>query len=265
MTVKMANAPVYYALAQVQFNPAAMVKYADEIQDILRRLGYTLYEAQTVPQLQFTVVHGQVPTEPAIAPMTSWKITKTDGSAGFILSSTALTYHTTQYETHSEFLSELLRGLEAVHKVVGLDHITRLGLRYLNAVLPKKGETVEQYIAGGLHGAPFDARRRYTLSESVFDTESAPLINAGTLIARTIRANHQLGFPPDIATPNLVLLERFRNAKAMDHAIIDIDHFVEGRMPVEKTKVLEQLNSLHSTLKEVFRAMVTKEAIEVWS
>jgi uncharacterized protein (TIGR04255 family) len=38
MSKKMSNAPVYYALAQVQFNPvAAMAKYVDDIQDILRR------------------------------------------------------------------------------------------------------------------------------------------------------------------------------------------------------------------------------------
>jgi len=36
----MTKAPVYYALAQAQFNPVtAMAKYVDEIQDILRREG----------------------------------------------------------------------------------------------------------------------------------------------------------------------------------------------------------------------------------
>ncbi len=36
----MSNAPVYYALAQVQFNPvAAMAKYVDDVQDHLRQLG----------------------------------------------------------------------------------------------------------------------------------------------------------------------------------------------------------------------------------
>lgn len=265
MNDKMANAPVYYALAQVQFNPVAMTKYADDIQDILRRHSYTLYDSQTVPQLHFAVVQGQASAEPSIAPVTSWKITKTDGSAGFVLSSTALTYHTTQYDTHNEFFDELLLGLDAVHRVVGLDHLSRLGLRYLNAVLPREGETVEQYLASGLHGAPFAARRRYALSESVFDTESTPLISAGTLIARTLRANLQLGFPPDIPAPNLVLRERFKEAGIMDHAIIDLDHFVEGRMPVESKKVLAQLISLHGTLKQVFKAMSTNDARNVWS
>jgi uncharacterized protein (TIGR04255 family) len=265
MTDKMANAPVYYALAQVQFNPVAMSKYADEIQDILRRQGYTLYDSQTVSQLQIAVAQGHAPTEPSITSTKTWTISKTDGRAGFILGSAALTYHTTHYETHDKFLSELLLGLEAVHKVVGLDHLSRLGLRYLNAVLPKEAETVEQYLASGVHGAPFKARRRYSLSESVFDTDSAPLVKTGTFIARTLRARHQLGFPPDLMTPNLELPEKLKDQSMVDHAIIDLDHFVEGRMPVEGTKVLEQLVSLHTTLKEVFRAIVTDHARAVWS
>ena len=41
MSEKMSNAPVYYALAQAQFNPvAAMAKYVYEVQDLLRRDGY---------------------------------------------------------------------------------------------------------------------------------------------------------------------------------------------------------------------------------
>jgi hypothetical protein len=39
----------YYALAQAQFNPvAAMANYVDEVQDLLRRDGYTLFEPQQV-------------------------------------------------------------------------------------------------------------------------------------------------------------------------------------------------------------------------
>lgn len=59
MSEKMSNAPVYYALAQAQFNPvAAMAKYVYEVQDLLRRDGYTLFEPQQVTHLQLTAVPG---------------------------------------------------------------------------------------------------------------------------------------------------------------------------------------------------------------
>ncbi|XSG86662.1 MAG: TIGR04255 family protein [Methylohalobius sp. ZOD2] len=138
----MSNAPVYYALVQVKFNPvAAMAKYVDEIQDHLRREGYTLFEPQQVTHLQFrSAPAGQAPNEPQVGHTTSWLITKGDRTAGFILNASSLTFHTTHYETHNEFIPELLLGLKAVHDVVNLEHLDRLGLRYLDAVLPKSGE-----------------------------------------------------------------------------------------------------------------------------
>ena len=52
MSDRMSNAPVYYALAQAQFNPiAAMVDYADRVQDRLRREGYPLYDRQKATRL----------------------------------------------------------------------------------------------------------------------------------------------------------------------------------------------------------------------
>src|SRR5574344_2105505 len=133
----MTKAPVYYALAQAQFNPvAAMAKYVDEIQDILRREGYTLFEPQEITQLQFVGAAGQAPTNPELMKVTNWLISRADRTAGFILGASSLAYHTTHYETRHEFLPELAQGLQAVHKVVFLDHIARLGLRYLDAVIP---------------------------------------------------------------------------------------------------------------------------------
>ena len=103
------------------------------------------------------------------------------GPAGFILTASSITFHTTHYQTSNEFIPELLRGLKAVHEVVKLDHIGRLGLRYLDAVLPQLGENVDQYLADGLHGVRFGATQRYALNESVFETEGDPLVSKGTL------------------------------------------------------------------------------------
>lgn len=266
MREKMSNAPVYYALAQARFNPvAAMAKYVDEVQDILRRDGYILFDPQQGTLLKLTAVPGQSPTEPQLERTTSWLITKGDRSSGFILSATSITFHTTHYETSSEFMPELLRGLKAVHEVVGLDHISRLGLRYLDAVLPQPGHAIDQYLADGLHGVRFGAAQRYALNESVFETESAPLLPKGTLVARVHRMDSPLGYPPDMVPSGLVAMPKFEIKDARLHAVIDTDHFVEGRMPLNFEKIAEQLSNLHSTIKLVFDATVTDHARAVWT
>lgn len=263
--MKLTKAPVYYALAQAQFNPvAAMAKYVHEIQDILRRKGYTLFEPQEITQLQFVSSPGQVPTKPELTQVLTWLISKADRTAGFILGSSSLTYHTTHYETRNEFLPELLQGLRAVHEVVSLDHLSRLGLRYLDAVIPTEDEQVSQYLADGLQGVAFGAKQRYAMSESVFETETGPLISTGTLVARVYRATSPLGYPPDLAPQGLQTMPRFQINDAIPHAVIDNDHFIEGRMPIDFGYIQEQLSSLHSGIKQVFEATITDYAKETW-
>jgi len=263
---KMSNAPVYYALAQAHFNPvAAMVKYVDEVQDRLRRDGYTLFEPQQVTHLQLTAAPGQASSEPQVAHTTSWLITKGDRSSGFILSAASITFHTTHYETSNEFIPELLRGLKAVHEVVSLEHVSRLGLRYLDAVLPRTDETVDQYLADGLHGVRFGSAQRYALHEAVFETESGPLLSKGTLVARVHRMVSSLGYPPDMVPSGLIAMPKFEIKDTRPHAVIDTDHFVEGRMPLDFEKLGEQLSALHATIKLVFDATVADHARAVWA
>lgn len=262
----MSNALVYYALAQAQFNPvAAMAKYVDQIQDRLRREGYPLFEMQQVAQL---VVPGPglvQQAQPQITQMVSWLITRSDRTAGFILAPSAITYHTTHYETRNEFIPALLRGLAAVHEATTLDHVSRLGLRYLDAVVPDTGETLEQYLVGGLHGIEFNATRRYALTESVFETETGPLVPTGTVVARVHRTFAPLVFPPDMQPNGLMVGPKFEMTVPREHAVIDTDHFVEGRMPIDIDQLREQLLSLHGTIKSVFGATTTEHARNAWA
>lgn len=262
----MSNAPVYYALAQAHFNPvAAMAKYVDQIQDRLRREGYPLFEPQQFMQLIVPRPGQGQPQEPQIQQAVSWLMTRSDRTAGFILGPSTISYHTTHYQTHNEFIPELLRGLMAVHDAVALDHVSRLGLRYLDAVLPRAGETTEQYLVGGLHGIDFNAARQHAMTESVFATDTRPLVPKGTLVVRVYRAVAPLGFPPDMLPTGLAIAPQFEIKEPREHAIIDTDHYVEGRMAVELDKLNEQLLSLHGTIKSVFGATTTDHARSAWA
>ena len=265
MAKRLSNAPVYYALAQAQFNPvAAMGKYVDEVQDRLRKSGYPLFEPQQHMQLQI-MSGGQPVTQPQVAQTASWLITKADRTSGFILTANALTFHTTHYETSVEFIEEFLRGLNAVHDVVMLEHVSRLGLRYLDAVLPTVGESVDDYFAPGVHGISFGASQRYAMSESVFNTECCPLVNAGTLVLRVLKATATLGFPPDMIPNGLQPMSKFDMTVVRPHGIIDTDHFVEGTMPLDFEKIREQIFSLHSLVGIASRAITTEHARTIWA
>jgi uncharacterized protein (TIGR04255 family) len=260
---QMSNAPVYYALAQAQFNPiSAMAKYIVEIQDALRRVGYTLFETQEIPQLTFV---GGPSAAPSVATLTTWRLTKADQTSGFVVNPSSLVFHTTHYQTHQQFLDALLQGIEAVNTVVSLEHLSRLGLRYLNAVLPDGSETVDQYLAKGLHGVQFGANQRYASMEAVFDTETAPLISEGTLVTRVHRLTGLVGFPSDMVPAGLLVREKFVRTNPTLHAVIDMDHFVRGTMPVSSDSIRAQAQSLHAGVRRAFEAIASTHAKAVWA
>jgi len=265
MSQKMNNAPVYYALAQAKFNPiAAMAKYIGDVQDILRQEGYTLFDPKHSMKLEIVTPPGQEQAGPQVEQSTSWLISKADRTAGFIVSPSAITFHTTHYETHKEFITALLLGLETVTNVVKLDHVSRLGVRYLDAVLPVGAETVEQYLASGLHGVSFSAVPRRAMTESVFETACGPLVSKGTLVARVYQLTAALGYPPDMIPNGLLPMPKFDIKQPHAHAVIDMDHFVEDSMPLDFEKLNKQLGSLHDTISLAFRAITTDHARLVW-
>lgn len=258
------NAPVCYVLAQAQFSPVHnIVDYVGKIQDSLRHI-YPLFDPQLVNHLQVQVSPMQPVGDVQVAQAQSWLITRTDRSAGFILSSSSITYHTTHHKGHETLIEELLRGLQAVHAAAKLDHVGRLGLRYLNAVVPSNEESVEQYLASGLLGVQLPGREQYFGTELVLHTETNPLVTQGLLIARTHRVVTPLGYPADMVPNGLVPMPKFAITEPTAHAMMDIDHSVSGIMPLELNQLNLQLLSLHESIKETFQASITPHARTVW-
>lgn len=72
-----------------------------------------MFEPQQVTHLVVPGPGQAQQAEPQITHTVSWLITRSDRTAGFILAPSAITYHTTHYDTHNEFIPELLRGLAA--------------------------------------------------------------------------------------------------------------------------------------------------------
>lgn len=265
MSEKLARAPVYYTLAQARFNPVAkMAAYVDEIQERFRREGFTAFDALQSTQLQFGPSGDNASQGAQLVPVPSWLFSRSDRSAGFILTTTFVSFHTTHYDTHEGFQPELLRGLGLVHAAVGLDHVARLGLRYLNAVWPEEGETVDRYLVPGLHGIDAPHPLRYAMHESVFDTQTRPLLLQGTLVVRVYRTTSPLGYPPDLIPNGLLPQPKFQPKEVRSHAVLDLDHAVEGLVPLDFAKIGEQMQDLHDTLSGAFLAATTEYAHSVW-
>ena len=62
----------------------------------------------------------------------------------------------------------------------------------------------------------------------------------------------------------LELMQRFKLNNPLSHAVIDTDHYVEGRMPLDFDGIENQLKALHGTIKDAFKAITTSYARDQW-
>jgi uncharacterized protein (TIGR04255 family) len=261
----MKNAPIYYALAQIKFNTiSTMHKFVEDIQDSLRLNGYPVFETHQISEF---VMAGDTNENPSIRKSTDWLFVSADKRFGYILTSSSITFHTTDYQSKEHLLAELIKGVKTIHEVATLDHVSRIGLRYLDAVLPtdnNDGDHHLKYLVEVVHGLTLDQNRMYSLTESVFTTESGPLIDNGILVSRVHHRNDHLGYPPDLEPRGLVNSKRFDLGKPVRHSVIDTDHFVEGYIPLDFDLIGQQILNLQQTMKSVFDKTITEHALNKW-
>ncbi len=225
------NAPVFYTLAQVNFNPIAQLEeFIPKLQDQLRRNGYPDYRPEQKIEVTISKVDS---TEPNVLPqkMLKWSFTNTERTEGYILQSDSLVYHSTEYEVFDDFLGKLIKGLELIHEAIDLAYVERIGLRYLDAVVPNEGESINSYLAPsilGMSGA-MDEGLKHSFSETAVEK------NGGMLIARTVIVDGGLAMPPDLFPMQLNMPDKLIGITGRT-AVMDSDYYVEGRFVFDLKK-----------------------------
>lgn len=245
MGTKLSKAPVYFTIAQIEHNLFLGLEAAvPTIQDGMRKAGYPDF-GQTGP------TGAQV-----------YQFTNFDGTDGFILQHSSLSFQTTRYETFPDFLGKLMLGLQMLERAAGgLCFTERIGLRYLDAVLPPEGEGLDKYLVPELLGLPArlsDPNFAYSFTESMVH-----LPDGGSLTSRTMIQNGNIGFPNGLHPEPLKLAARFAAAN-QKHAVIDTDACFQQREAMSVETVKARLTTLHDAIEQSFRATVTGYAIESW-
>jgi uncharacterized protein (TIGR04255 family) len=257
---KMSLAPVFYTLAQVQFNPIAqMSDYVARLQERLRRSGFPDFLAEN--QFGLTIRRlDELQSDVQQQQQMRWSFTNTQRTEGYLLLSNALAFHTTAYDTFADFLQKTIFGLNLVHEIVELAYIERIGLRYLDAVVPISDDTLQQYLNASLLG--FSANLEGRLSHSF--TETVTTIEDGNLIARAVITDGALALSPDLFPLQLELQPRFTKINGRN-SVLDTDYSVVKRDGFDLEKIEKQLLKSHDIITDAFKVSVTDYARERWA
>lgn len=262
MGKKMKLAPVYFTIVQARFNPILILdSCAPLIQELLGKQKYPDVKKGINVTFNFPpqVSEEEGPAQLPVSQRRRYTFCNMERTSGFILDEDALTFQTTAYETFERFSDEFIKGLEAVHEVARLAYTERVGLRYLDAVFPKDGEKLSDYLVEPVLGLT------EKLSGNLVHSFTETLVRKDeiSVLARTIIQNGRVGLPPDLLETRLGLDGRFRNLQGL-HAILDTDGFTERRETIDIQRVLNRLNDIHEEITKAFRATVTDMALNAW-
>jgi len=264
MSKKLTNAPLYYTVSQVQFNPIMNLEgYIPAIQAKMREAHFPDFKQEVFQRLVFPFsAMGQGQTAaPTVTPQVRYLFGDIDGLTVFLLETNNLSLQTTNYDTFETFSATLLKGLGILHEVLRLDFVERIGLRYLDAVQPTKdNESLRDFLVPEVLGLAFhgDGQLQHAVSETVV---SSP---AGQLICRVLIRNGSVGLPMELSGLAPTIAPRFTQREGL-HAIVDTDASIAQREVFELEKVGSRLTALHVEIRKAFKALVTPHAMAAWA
>lgn len=260
MGTPLKNPPVYLTLAQVRFNP--ILKLADflpSIQESFRQAGYPDFDRQQIISIQLTAAQEGQPPAPTPVQQERFQLGNVEKTHTFILDSRSLTLQSTNYGQFETFSACFLEGLGIVHDAVKLAFTERVGLRYLDRVMPQPGETIEQYLVEQVHGlhSRLGGLPLYSFTEAMNE------IGNIKLLSRVAIQDGPLAFPPDIQLGNMSIMERFTSYVGIS-AILDNDGFVEGREAFSTKAVAGHLDAIHKVIGAAFKTTAAPYAFAAW-
>jgi len=264
MGQKLKAAPVYFTIAQVRFNPVLSLKdYMPAVQEQMRKAGYPDFKHNVTVSLNIAMTPDAQSQQGMPTPVRSdrFVFSNMENTRGFILQQNALSIQVTDYDTFQLLLNEFIKGLDIVRKAIDLNFSERVGIRYLDAVVPKKGDELSQYLVPEVMGIA--ARLEGAAIVHSFSETVANIRDVGQVKARTIIRVGPVGFPPDLQPDGLKLKEQFQKVNQL-HAIIDTDGAIERRESFNLETVKNRLNDLHMEISKAFRATTTEYALSVW-
>lgn len=195
-----------------------------------------------------------------------WNLFSRDTHNGLILGANSLIFHTTAYETSDKFFNNLKKALMSLADTIPSNvNVQRLGLRYVDLLLPHKTLSVDKQIVNQIDMLDLSEIRCESIRyESVarYRTEKG-----GELNFRHRQTTGTDILPPDLF-PNDLSQAALLKVPKPDNEIVgllDYDHFVSSlNMPFHPDTIIEKISELHQTTSDVFKVTTTDEAMKIW-
>lgn len=263
---KWKNAPVAYVILQVKFSPVlSLQSYVAPIQEHFRKSGFPAFGTRFNFQLAATIPQPLASEESVPPPIPverslSYVFSSRDKNRSFVLEQNALTLHVTDYEDFNWFVELFTSQLTHIDEVIKPDSSERIGIRYIDAVIPRRGYSLSEYLIPevlALSQKIEPATLQHSYSETVMIDENI------TTVARIITRNGNIVFPPDMLSLPVAVNSRF-TIHSGPHAVLDTDSFRIESVPMDVSAIQEKVTKLHGSVDQAFTMISTDFARKDW-
>jgi uncharacterized protein (TIGR04255 family) len=197
-----------------------------------------------------------------------WMFVSEDRATAVVVRSDLIALQTTGYTSWTAFRDQLRSVLTAYAATVHLPMVSRIGLRYIDLIVPRGDESPSQYVAEGIRGAglPFLKKGRVMVRN-----QTAHHLPDGGALSVTYSSDLASAGPSSLAFQELAadnLAKSEVMAKAMAHdadvAALDIDRWEQPRFKFDVASIVGKLEEFHDDQRNAIEAIATPFALAVW-
>jgi uncharacterized protein (TIGR04255 family) len=261
---KWPNAPLALVLAQVRFDPEVDTEYKEVAARLKAALGERFPAIKAVRQV--TLVFGNTPGPATESRPNEGEIGRElrsdDNRSALRLQDGAMTYTTSLYKDSPHFLAEWRSMLDCLCAAGGVK-VQRLGLRYVDFIIPSAGKVPEEYFKDGFgHLTQVFGE----VAQTAFMSHEYPRGTDGAMRVQFGRGVAPPSLPPDIdgsVQPPPALLGKY--IEGQPSAILDIDRWRVDSRRLQAAEIADEFQRLRDDICLAFGRIITSEAEAEWS
>lgn len=258
---KWAHPPLAYVVAEAVISPHYTVsQFIAAIQQSLRETY-----PRTIDGVEISIDFAG--SSPSPVQQSMWQLLTPDNSRGIHIGTRAIALHATHYEDFPEFNNSLRRVLEAVESSGLNPFVERLGLRYIDYILPSEGHEPRDYLVPSLRGV--------TPSGAAQMPQASMWVSAFPFDSCTVNARIAAPAPPgNVMPPNFAALP-LAKPKTMEDAeeraksgspigFIDTDCTQAIGQTFNASTLASKFSAMHDYISTTFRSFMSPLAEKEW-
>lgn len=254
------NAPLALVLAQVRFEPTPETGIEYLSAAIRERTGGEYPQTNALQQISFVVGENSAVSPIAQPVVVGHDLLTDDGTRSVRFQEGALTYSASTYHDFPTFMGQLNVLLGALCDA-GAPRVLRLGLRYVDFVIPSQGHVPEDYLIDDFCRSPKVLGEQSPIAFSLYDYERD--------LGGRLRIHFGRGFGPPMLPPDLldsVPPPQFLVAKYSSgvSGVLDIDRWRPANEEMSAQQIADEFVVLREDMARAFHAIISDHARTEW-